>query len=80
MDTLDRHLPYEIVDYICKIVHKKRLDRVHEELLHGVLWIFDDNKVIFWIKKYENPYLLLADDSIWYDVCKRKVTKKFILF
>lgn len=63
--VLSQHLPCELVDIIAKMVHLMNLKEVHEQLIHGVVWILYKGEPSFWVCNSYNRYAILSDDQIW---------------
>lgn len=73
MDTiLSKKLPPELVDIIARLVHEKNLKLVHEQLLHGVVWILHNGQPTFWVCNVYNRYSVLSDDEIWKRINRRR--------
>lgn len=71
-DTLLKLLPFELVLIIEKMVHKLNLKKVHDQLLHGVVWILADGERSFWVCNVYNRYSILSDDEIWKKINEKK--------
>ena len=63
--VLSKNLPVELADIIAKMVHRMHLKEVHEQLIHGVVWIVNDGEYLFWVCNSYNRYAILSDSELW---------------
>jgi len=59
--VLSQKLPPELVDIICREVHRLNMIKVHYQIVHCVAWIRKNSKYTFWICNNSNYYRILDD-------------------
>ena len=64
--VLSQKLPPELVDIICKKVHRLNMEKVFFQIKHCVVWVRINGKQSFWSCNNSNYYRLLDEDwEVW---------------
>jgi len=72
-NVLENYLPPELCDIIAREVHRLYLVDLHKELLHNVIWVLAENKVSFWVVRFDtNYYFSLLDDQEQWNIVYKK--------